>query len=249
MAMSILIIDGLNKRFGGLIATKDVSLAIEEGECHALIGPNGAGKTTLISLLMGDLTPDSGSILLCGKQIDGMPGHERVRAGIARSYQVTNLVQQRSVRDNMLVALIGKQGNGFGLLRPLVREAALLDEAFRRLNSFGLAARAHDLVANLSYGEQRSLELALAFASDPAVLLLDEPMAGLGHEETIAMTNLLSQFRRRATMILVEHDMNAVFALADRVTVLVSGAILKTGSPDEVRADARVRDVYLGNED
>lgn len=246
--MSILEIDGLNKRFGGLVATNSVSLSLEEGECHAVIGPNGAGKTTLISLLMGDLTPDSGSIKLRRQQLLKLPSHARIRAGLARSFQVTNLIQKHSVRDNMLLALIGKHGGGFTFLRPLARETALLDEAFAKLDRFGLTKRAHDVVSNLSHGEQRTLELALALASDPAILLLDEPMAGLGREETIAITDLLSRMRGTVTMLLVEHDMDAVFKLADRVTVLVSGAALRTGKPDEIRADKHVRDVYLGAE-
>lgn len=246
--MSILAIDRLNKKFGGLVATNNVSLTVEQGECHALIGPNGAGKTTLISLLMGDLKPNSGSISLNGKPIDALPSHSRVHAGIARSFQVTNLILKRSVLDNILLALVGREGTAFTFFRPLARETGLVSEGMARLERFGLAARANDLVADLSHGEQRGLELALALAAEPKILLLDEPMAGLGREETIAMTSMLSGIRGSVTMLLVEHDMDTVFKLADRVTVLVSGGVLITGTPDAVRRDQRVRDVYLGEE-
>jgi branched-chain amino acid transport system ATP-binding protein len=246
--MSVLVVDRLRKNFGGLVASRDVSLTVEEGECHALIGPNGAGKTTLISMLTGDIRPSSGSIRLRDRVIDGIPSHARAHAGIARSFQVTNLVQRRSVLDNMLLALIGREGRGYTFFRPLKREKALLSEAAERLGRFGLARRARDLVADLSHGEQRGLELALALAAEPSLLLLDEPMAGLGREETIAMTKLLAGLSGTVSMLLVEHDMDAVFALADRVTVLVHGAVLMTGTPAEVRADERVRLVYLGKE-
>ncbi|MFD1911864.1 ABC transporter ATP-binding protein [Halodurantibacterium flavum] len=246
--MSILAIQSLRKTFGGLVATNDVSLSIEEGECHALIGPNGAGKTTLISLLMGDMKPNSGSISLRGKPIDGLPAHARVHAGIARSYQVTNLIRKRSVLDNMRLALIGRDGSAFTFFKPLSRETAMTDEAHDWLDRFGLSNRAEDHVADLSHGEQRALELALALAAKPAVVLLDEPMAGLGREETIAMTAMLKKLRGSVTILLVEHDMHAVFELADRVTVLVSGTVLITGAPDEVRSDRRVHEVYLGEE-
>ncbi len=183
-----------------------------------------------------------------GATVDALPAHARVHAGIARSFQVTNLILKRSVIDNMLLALIGREGSAFTFFRPLVRETRLVTEAMERLERFGLAARANDPVADLSHGEQRGLELALALAAEPAILLLDEPMAGLGREETTQMTAMLSAIRGKVTMLLVEHDMDAVFALADRVTVLVSGAVLMTGKPAEVRANQRVRDVYLGEE-
>ena len=246
--MSILTVQSIHKSFGGVKATNDVSLTVEAGECHALIGPNGAGKTTLISLLMGDLKPDSGSIRMRGERIDGLPRHSRVHWGIARSFQVTDLILRRSVLDNMLLALIGRDGKGFSFFRPLRREAALLAEAEERLDRFGLLGSAGDSVSTLSYGRQRALELALALAAEPALVLLDEPMAGLGREETDAMTDLLKTLRGQVSMVLVEHDMHAVFQLADRVTVLVSGSVLLTGAPAEVRGDPRVRDVYLGED-
>jgi branched-chain amino acid transport system ATP-binding protein len=246
--MSILAVENLTKRFGGLVATNDVSLDVQDGECHALIGPNGAGKTTFISLLMGDMAPDAGVIRLRERPIHKLPSHLRARAGMARSFQITNLVRQRTVLDNVLLALIGRSGSAYTFFTALTRERALVDEAAGLLERFALSSRQHELVADLSHGEQRVLELALALAARPAVLLLDEPMAGLGHEESKAMVDILAQLRGKVPMLLVEHDMDAVFQLADRVTVLVSGAVLLTGAPQSVRQDARVREVYLGEE-
>lgn len=246
--MSVLTVENLTKRFGGLVATNDVNLSVEDGECHALIGPNGAGKTTLISLLMGEMKPNAGTISLRGRRIDSLPSHVRAHAGLARSFQITNLVNKRSVLDNMLLALIGRSGSAFTFLRPLSSETALITEAMDRLGRFSLTDRLHDPVSELSHGEQRVLEIALALAAEPAILLLDEPMAGLGHEETAKMTAILAELRGRIAMLLVEHDMDAVFKLADRVTVLVSGAVLMTGRPADVRGNARVREVYLGEE-
>lgn len=244
--MNVLAVKNLSKRFGGLVVTNDVSFSVQAGECHALIGPNGAGKTALISQLMGELSSDGGTILLRGRRIEALPSHARARAGLARSFQITNLVKKRSVLDNMLLALIGRSGRAFTFFRPLSNETALITEATDLLAHFSLAGRLHDPVSELSHGEQRVLELAMALAAKPAVLLLDEPMAGLGHEETIKMTGILGALHGEIAMLLVEHDMDAVFRLADRVTVLVSGSVLMTDQPAVVRSDMRVRDLYLG---
>jgi len=244
--MSALAVKNLSKRFGGLVVTNDVTFSVQPGECHALIGPNGAGKTTLISQLMGELVSDGGTISLRGRRIETLPSHARARAGLARSFQITNLVKRRSVLDNMLLALIGRNGHAFTFFRPLSSEAALITEATDLLAHFSFAGRLHEPVSELSHGEQRVLELAMALAAKPAVLLLDEPMAGLGHEETIKMTDILGELRGEIAMLLVEHDMDAVFRLADRVTVLVSGSVLMTDQPAVVRSDPRVRDLYLG---
>ncbi|MEO1794753.1 MAG: ABC transporter ATP-binding protein [Pseudomonadota bacterium] len=247
---AVLQVERLTKNFGGLRATDDVSLEVPRGELHAIIGPNGAGKTTLMSLITGELKADAGDVRLNGRSLTGLPPHRRAKAGLGRSFQITNLAKSHTVRQNMALALIGRQATGVarGFLRNVITDAGQRRDCDAWLETFELTPEAETAVGNLSHGEQRQLELALALASEPELLLLDEPMAGLGREETIAMTERLRTLKRRQTILLVEHDMEAVFALADRVTVLVNGAVLTIDTPEAVRANAQVRDVYLGTE-
>jgi branched-chain amino acid transport system ATP-binding protein len=249
MMAPILNVRGLVKRFGGLLATDHVDLTVEPGEIHALIGPNGAGKTTLISQLMGELKPNEGSIELAGKPIDGLTTARRVSLGLARTFQITCLLPDYSVLDNVAIAVQVRQGHSFRFWRNVRGEAALREEAATFLAGAGLEARADELVANLSHGEQKQLELAVALATKPRLLLLDEPMAGLGHAESQHMITMLRDLKSRVSMLLVEHDMDAVFALADRVSVLVYGRIIATGTVDEIRDNPEVRTAYLGEGD
>lgn len=245
----ILNVRGLVKRFGGLLATDHVDLTVQPGEIHALIGPNGAGKTTLISQLMGELKPNEGTIELAGKPIDGLTTARRVSLGLARTFQITCLLPDYSVLDNVAIAIQVRQGHSFRFWRNVRGEAALREEAASFLTGAGLEARADELVANLSHGEQKQLELAVALATKPQLLLLDEPMAGLGHAESQQMITMLRDLKSRVSMLLVEHDMDAVFALADRVSVLVYGRIIATGTVDEIRDNPEVRTAYLGEGD
>jgi branched-chain amino acid transport system ATP-binding protein len=238
----------LVKRFGGLIATDHVSLGIHDGEVHAVIGPNGAGKTTLISQLTGELVPNAGQILMRGRNITRMSVPHRARLGIARSFQITSLFKDFSVLDNVALAVQCSHGHSFKFWRDARKDEAIRSRARDAIAQLHLTERAETLSGNLSYGEQRRLEIAMALATDPSVLLLDEPMAGMGHEESGRMIEVLRGLKGRYAMLLVEHDMSAVFALADRITVLVNGAVLTTGTPDEIRTSKEVRRAYLGEE-
>jgi branched-chain amino acid transport system ATP-binding protein len=249
MSAPILAVNGLVKRFGGLLATDAVSLDIRPGEIHALIGPNGAGKTTLISQLVGELKHDAGTIMLEGKDIGALPTARRIALGLARTFQITSLLPEYTALDNVAVAVQVRQGHSFRFWGNARREAALLEEALGFLGNIGLAARANEQVANLSHGEQKQLELAVALATEPKLLLLDEPMAGLGHSESRQMVDLLLGLKHRVSMLLVEHDMDAVFALADRISVLVYGRVIATGSAEEIRDNEEVRAAYLGEGD
>jgi len=239
---------GLVKRFGGLTATDQARFDVAPGEVHALIGPNGAGKTTLIHQISGALRPDAGRLSMDGADITHLPMHRRVRLGLARSYQITSVFQAFSVLDNVALAVQARTGGAAGCWRPVRREADVFAQARQALDRVGLAARADALTRNLSHGEQRKLEVALALATDPSLLLLDEPMAGMGPDESEAMVELLLGLRGEITMLLVEHDMNAVFRLADRISVLVYGRVIATGSPTAIRSDAEVCRAYLGDE-
>lgn len=240
-------IAGLVKRFGGITATDGLDLEVRAGEVHAVIGPNGAGKSTLIHQVSGSLLPDAGTIAFEGRDITHLPMHDRVAAGIARSFQVTNVFQRLSVVDNVALAVQARSGSTFGFWRPAIGEAAIFDEARRLLERVGLAARADDAAATLPHGEQRRLELALALATRARLLLLDEPMAGMDLRESAAIVALLRDMRGESTLLLVEHDMDAVFRLADRISVLVDGRVMATGTPEEIRANADVRRAYLGD--
>ncbi|WP_137046267.1 ABC transporter ATP-binding protein [Pseudolabrys sp. FHR47] len=247
MTAPLLHISHLAKRFGGIVATDDVSIAIPQGELHALIGPNGAGKTTLIAQLSGSLFADSGRITFDGQDITRLPMQRRSHFGLARSFQITSLFLDLSVIDNVALAVQAHAGHSFSFWRGARAEAALREPAREALARVGLAGSEGRLTAELSHGEHRLLELAMALAVKPRMLLLDEPMAGLCSEDSLRMVDMLRELKRDYTVLLVEHDMDAVFALADRVTVLVYGRVIATGAPDEIRANAQVREAYLGD--
>jgi branched-chain amino acid transport system ATP-binding protein len=242
-----LAVRGLTKRFGGLTATDNLDFTVTAGEVHAVIGPNGAGKTTLIAQLAGVLWPDAGTILLDGENITTLSAHERVRRGLARSYQITNVFPRFSALENVALAVQARDGSSFRFWRPVGTERHLLDAAVALLDRVGIATRAAVPAGKLSHGEQRQLEVALALATNPRLLLLDEPMAGMG-DESDRMVRLIESLKGSVTIVLVEHDMDAVFRLADRVSVLVTGRVLATGTPAEIRANADVRRAYLGEE-
>ncbi|KQY98200.1 ABC transporter ATP-binding protein [Pseudolabrys sp. Root1462] len=247
MSSPLLEVSHLAKRFGGIVATDDVSFAIPQGELHALIGPNGAGKTTLIAQLSGSLFADSGAIQFAGADITRLPMQKRSHIGLARSFQITSLFLDLSVLDNVALAVQAHAGHSFSFWRPARSDAALREPALAALARVGLIDRADRLTAALSHGEHRLLELAMALAGKPRLLLLDEPMAGLGPEESARMVGMLRALKRDFTILLVEHDMEAVFALADRISVLVYGRIIASGSPDDIRANGQVREAYLGD--
>jgi branched-chain amino acid transport system ATP-binding protein len=244
----LLEVRGLTKSFGGLIATNRVDLQILEGETHAVIGPNGAGKTTLIAQLAGDLPPDAGTIAFAGRNITQLAAPARCRLGLARSFQITSVFRDFTALDNVALAVQAHAGHSFRFWRPARRDAALRRPAHTVLQSVGLGARADVLAANLAHGEQRQLEIAMVLATRPRLLLLDEPMAGMGLEESQRMIDLLRTLKGAHTLLLVEHDMDAVFALADRISVMVYGRIIASGAPDEIRASPAVREAYLGEE-
>jgi branched-chain amino acid transport system ATP-binding protein len=248
VADTLLRVEGLYKRFGGLVATDRLDFAVERGELHALIGPNGAGKTTFIHQLSGALRPDGGRIVFDGQDVTTRSLHERVRTGLARSYQITSLFKRFSVRHNLALAVLARSGSSLSFWKPLSREAALAQEAMAIAARVGLAGREHRIAGTLAHGEQRQLEVGLALATDARLLLLDEPMAGMGPEESQRMIELIAALKGIVTVLLVEHDMDAVFRLADRVSVLVSGRVIATGTPEAIRSNAEVRRAYLGDE-
>ncbi len=245
MADIILQTNNLLKSFGGVTATDHVSIAVEQGECHAVIGPNGAGKTTLISQLSGMLKPDEGQIHFDGREITNEPAQARSHLGLARSFQITSVFMGMSVLDNVALAVQAHQGHSFRFWRPARADAALREPAMAMLEKVGLQARANDLASVMSHGERRQLEIAMALATGPHLMLLDEPMAGMGPEESTVMVDTLKNLEDM-TLLLVEHDMDAVFALADRISVMVYGRLIATGTPDEIRSNQSVREAYLG---
>jgi branched-chain amino acid transport system ATP-binding protein len=242
----LLSVEGLSKFFGGVVATDRLALTVREGEAHAIIGPNGAGKTTLLAQLAGELRPDAGRIFFDGREITDLAAHERVRIGMARSFQITNLLGSFSARDNVQVALRPRFGHSFVFLRDASADRELNRRAEAVLGEVGLADRKDVPAGELAHGEKRQLELAMALASDPRLLLLDEPMAGVGHGESGRMLELLLRLKGDRAMLLVEHDMDAVFRIADRITVMVGGRAIASGEPEAIRADADVRRAYLG---
>src|SRR5499427_6568992 len=244
----LLRVENLAKRFGGIVATDDLTFGIPEGELLAVIGPNGAGKTTLIAQLSGQLVPDSGRIYFAGNDITAMPMHVRSSLGLARTFQITSLFLDLSVLDNVALAVQAHSDHSFHFWRNARREPELRDPARAALARVGLSARAESTASALSHGEHRQLELAMALASRPRMLLLDEPMAGLGPEESARMVALLRELKREVTILLIEHDMAAVFALADRISVLVYGRLIASGAPEAIRANAEVRKAYLGEQ-
>jgi branched-chain amino acid transport system ATP-binding protein len=244
----LLRVERLVRRFGGILATDHVSLDVAKGELHAIIGPNGAGKTTLISQLTGHLAPHSGSVFLGGRDITGMPAYRRSALGLARSFQITSLLPDFTAADNVALAAQAHHGHSFRFWGNARKEKALRDAAQAALDRVGLGGRADVLVSRLSHGEQRELELAVALATRPQLLLLDEPMAGLGVTESARMVKLLQELRREVTIVLVEHDMAAVFALADRISVLVYGRVIASGAPADIRQNDEVKRAYLGDQ-
>ena len=249
MAETLLDVRNLSRRFAAVDALQGVNFSVDAGEVHALIGPNGAGKTTFIHHVSGALQPDSGSIHFAGRDVTKLSMHQRVAVGMARSYQITNVFLGLSALDNVALAVQGRQdaGSSFRFWRPARSETAMFDEARSYLEQLGLGQRIDTIAGNLAHGEQRALELAMALATKPKMLLLDEPMAGTGPEESAQMVELIEHIARHVTILLVEHDMAAVFRLADRVSVLVNGRLICTGTPDEVRANPEVRRAYLGD--
>jgi branched-chain amino acid transport system ATP-binding protein len=248
MAEPLLRVDGVSKHFGGVFAVDAVTLDVGAGEIHALIGPNGAGKTTLVHLLSGALAPDTGRVHFAGAEVTSRAFHERVGLGLARSYQVTSLFRGFSVLDNVALAVQARSGSSLAFWTPLATERALFDEARAVIAEIGLAKREGALAGHLAHGEQRALEVGLALATRPKLVLLDEPMAGMGPEESERMIALIDGLRARVAVLLIEHDMDAVFRLADRISVLVGGRVIASGRPKEIRANADVKQAYLGEE-
>ncbi len=249
MAEALLSLRNLRKRFGGLAVTDDVSLDVAPGEIHAVIGPNGAGKTTLINEISGVLPLDSGSITFAGRDITQLAMHRRARLGLARSFQITSVIPAFTALENVALAVQAGAGSSFRFFRPAASETRLNAPAMEALDQVGIAAQAHTPAGAMSHGEKRQLELAIALATQPRLLLLDEPLAGAGPEETERLIGILRGLKHRYTIVLVEHDMQAVFAMADRISVLVYGRLIATGTPEEIRGNAEVRAAYLGEDD
>ncbi len=246
MTEPVLEICNLSKQFGGVKACDNVSLSITENEIHAIIGPNGAGKTTLVSQLSGGLQPDSGIVRFNGRDITSLPAYKRSAIGLARSFQITSLIMSMSVLDNVALGVQARDGHSFKFWKPARSVTKLRDRALEILQQIDLAEKAHSTVSALSHGERRQVEIAVALAGDPILLLLDEPMAGMGASESAKMVEILKRMKGEKTIVLIEHDMDVVFALADRISVLVYGRIIATGSPADIRRNSKVRQAYLG---
>jgi branched-chain amino acid transport system ATP-binding protein len=247
--MNHLEVTGLVKRFGGLLATDHLDLTLQRGEIHAVIGPNGAGKTTLINQLSGQILPDEGRIVFDGHDLTREPPFRRAMAGLGRSFQITSVFNDFTVLQNTALAVQAHAGHSFRFWRAAARESALVEPARSALDRVGLLARAHTPVASLAHGERRQLEIAMVLATGAKCLLLDEPMAGMSPAESEAVVALLQQLKGQHTILLVEHDMDAVFALADRLTVVVYGRPIATGTPDQIRSHPEVREAYLGEQE
>ena len=248
MSGVLLQVEGVFERFGGLVATDRAQLAVRAGEIHALIGPNGAGKTTLIQQLSGALAPDAGRIVLDGMNITSLSMHERVHRGLARSYQITSIFGRLPVLDNLALALQARQGSSLGFWRAARADVQRYAQAATVAERVGLGGQLQQLAGALSHGQQRQLEVGIALATGAKLLLLDEPMAGMGAEESERMVTLLQSLRSEYTLLLVEHDMDAVFRLADTISVLVAGRVIASGSPQQIRAHSEVRRAYLGDD-
>lgn len=247
MTEPVLEIIGLNKSFGALQATQDVSLTLHPGEIHALIGPNGAGKSTLIHQIAGTVAPDSGEIHFLGQKITQLGVAGRARLGLGRSFQISSLAPEFSALRNVMLAVQARQGSSFRFFKPVMHDMSLIDPAMAALERVGLKNRANIPAAELSHGERRQLEIAIALALGSKAFLLDEPIAGMGPEGSLALTGFLDRLRTQAPILLIEHDMDAVFALADRISVLVYGRIIASGTVEEIRANPEVRQAYLGD--
>jgi len=246
MADLILETEALTKRFGGLVAVDAVGLRVATGEVHAIIGPNGAGKTTLLNLLSGDMAPTSGRVRFHGNDVTGMPAHKLSRLGMGRSFQRTNIFPEFTVRENCWLGAQSRLPTSMRFFGPADKIASVAQRTEEAMALAGLASRAEVTAAELSHGEQRQLELGVMLATDPSLLLLDEPMAGMSADESARMVELLRTLRRNHTLVLIEHDMDAVFAVADTLTVMVNGAVLASGPPSSIRASRAVQDAYLG---
>jgi branched-chain amino acid transport system ATP-binding protein len=247
-ASPLLEVHALRKRFGGVLATDGVDLQVRSGEVHALIGPNGAGKTTLVAQLAGQLAPDSGRIVFDGIDITGWSAHQRARSGLARSFQITRLFKSFTVLEHLALALQAATGASWGAWQPLSSDRSLWQRAHEQLSALGLVDRADALVDTLSHGQRRALEVGMALAATPRLVLLDEPMAGMGPEESVRMEALIAELAQHTTVLLIEHDVDAVFRLAHRVSVLASGRIIASATPADVRRDTQVIAAYLGQE-
>src|SRR5690242_19731164 len=241
-------VTGLTKRFGALRASDGIDFDVREGETHAVIGPNGAGKTTFIGQLAGNLRPDAGRVLFAGEDITALPAPRRARKGLSRSFQITSIYKEFTALENVALSVQAATGHSFRFWRAAFRDPSLRGPAETILHEVGLGERAGVLAANLSHGEQRQLEVAMALATRPRLLLLDEPMAGMGAEESQRMIAFLAALKQRHSIVLVEHDMDAVFRLADRISVLVYGRIIATDSPQNIRSNKEVRRAYLGED-
>ena len=248
MSLTILNVSNLSKTFGGVVATDHLNLEIKHGELHAIIGPNGAGKTTLIAQLSGETLPDSGEIIFREENITALPPFKRSRLGIARSFQITSLMLEMDVIDNITLATLAQDDHSYKFWKPARDDINLQKSALNALKEIGLEKRAFEKVGNLSHGEHRQLEIAMALATQPHLLLLDEPMAGMGTEEGRKILKILQKLKKRKTILLIEHDMDVVFALADRITVLVYGQVIASGSPQSIKKDEKVREAYLGSD-
>lgn len=246
--MTLLSVQNLCKTYGALKVTDDVCLSVEPGELHAIIGPNGAGKTTLIAQLSGQLACDRGQVLFGGEDITALAMPARVRRGLSRSFQITSILPGFTVQENVATAVQAREGSSFRFFAPVAREAGLKDQAMAALQRVGLQDRAAQRAGSLSHGEKRQLELAIALATRPRLLLLDEPLAGTSGAEAERLVGVIASLKGKVTVLLIEHDMDAVFALADRISVLVYGRVIATGAPEAIRADAQVRAAYLGED-
>ena len=247
--MSLLSVKGLRKNYGALKVTDDLDLEVQEGALHAIIGPNGAGKSTLIGQLSGQIAPNAGTIRFDGADVTGLSMAARVRAGMSRSFQITTILPGFTALENVATAVQARSGSSFRFFRPVAREAALNEAAIEALTRVGLGARGSVRAGTLSHGEKRQLELAIALATQPRLLLLDEPLAGTSGPEAARLVEVMRTLKGQLTLVLIEHDMEAVFALADRISVLVYGKIIATGPPEEIRNDPAVRAAYLGEEE
>lgn len=248
MTSCLLDLKGLVKRYGGLMATNNLNLQVFAGETHAIIGPNGAGKTTIIHQIAGSIQPNEGAIIFDGRNVTSEPTHKRVALGLARSYQITNIFRSYTVLDNLALAVQARSGSSLRFWKAVIHESAIFDEAEKLAQRIGLSQRLNHVAGSLAHGEQRQLEVGLALATRPKLLLLDEPMAGMGPQESAALVPLIHSLVEECSVLLVEHDMDAVFQLADRITVVVAGKAIVTGKPDDIRQHPEVKKAYLGDE-
>lgn len=248
MADHLLQVQGLNKAFGAVAATRDLNITVSHGSIHALIGPNGAGKTTTVNLLSGELSPDSGTIYFDDKDITSLKTCSRVQSGLARSFQITSIFDDMSVEENMALSIISKSGHNFRFWQNSLQTPAVAMEMDSALQRVGLLERRMLKAKHLSHGEKKQLEVGMALSGQPKLLMLDEPMAGMGPGGTVEMTKLIRKLNDTMTILLIEHDMEVIFSLADTITVLVAGEVIATGKPDEIRSNELVRVAYLGDD-